>query len=139
MFLIRLYNDNYTVKDSSMGQVIYLVKLGELTLKGGNLKQFEKRLVQNVQLYLEKVKSRTTLRAGRMYIEGPQSSAQAIEFTLNHLIGITGWAKAHVCENDIDDIKKLSFELAKNAADNGALSFKIDVRRAEKTFPLNSY
>ncbi|MGL4987215.1 MAG: tRNA uracil 4-sulfurtransferase ThiI [Treponemataceae bacterium] len=122
-----------------MEQVIYLIKIGELTLKGGNRKQFEKRLVQNVQLYLENVKSRTTLRAGRMYIEGPESSAIAIEFTLNHLIGITGWAKAYICEKNIEDIKKLSFQLAKDAEKNGSKSFKIDVRRAEKTFPLNSY
>ncbi|NLK46476.1 MAG: tRNA 4-thiouridine(8) synthase ThiI [Treponema sp.] len=122
-----------------MSNVTYLAKLGELTLKGSNLKEFENRLVNNVQLYLETVKARVFLRAGRLYIEGPESSIPAIEYTLNHLIGITGWAKTIVCEKNIESIKKAVMQTAILAKNEGAKTFKIDVRRAEKTFPMNSY
>ena len=122
-----------------MSQVTYLVKLGELTLKGSNLKEFEKRLVNNVQLYLEAIPARVTLRAGRMYIEGPESSCPAIEFTLRHLIGITGWAKTVICEKTIEGMKAAVMQLALEAKEKGAQTFKVDVRRAEKSFPYNSY
>ena len=56
--------------------VTYLIKLGELTLKGSNIKEFEKRLVHNAQLYLEGVKARVQLRSGRMYIECPEESSE---------------------------------------------------------------
>ncbi len=46
-----------------MPNVTYLAKLGELTLKGSNLKEFENLLVNNAQLYLETVKARVLLRA----------------------------------------------------------------------------
>ena len=118
---------------------IYLVKLGELTLKGGNLKDFEKRLVQNVQLYLESVKSRVTLRAGRMYVECNNDGCPAVEFTLSHLIGITGWAKTRTCEKTLESIKNACMEEAKIAVSKGCKTFKIDTRRTDKSFPLNSY
>lgn len=117
----------------------YLVKLGELTLKGGNLKEFENRLVQNVQLYLESIKARVTLRAGRMYIECGDEACKAVEFTLSHLIGITGWAKTRIAEKNIESIKNACMEEAKIASEKGCTTFKIDTRRSDKSFTLNSY
>ena len=119
--------------------ITYLAKLGELTLKGSNLKEFENRLTANVRLYLQSVPARVQLRAGRLYIQGPAESCPAIEFTLRHLIGITGWARTTVCEKDIMSIKKAVLQEAINARAEGARSFKIESRRADKTFLLNSY
>ncbi|MDD7275385.1 MAG: tRNA 4-thiouridine(8) synthase ThiI [Treponema sp.] len=119
--------------------ITYLAKLGELTLKGSNLKEFENRLTANVKLYLESVKATVRLRAGRLYIEGPEESCAAIEFTLQHLIGITGWARTTVCEKDIMAIRKAVYQEAVAAKEGGAKSFKIESRRADKNFPMNSY
>lgn len=119
--------------------ITYLAKLGELTLKGSNLKEFENRLTANVKLYLESVKATVRLRAGRLYIEGPEESCAAIEFTLQHLIGITGWARTTVCEKDIMAIRKAVYQEAVTAKEGGAKSFKIESRRADKNFPMNSY
>lgn len=119
--------------------ITYLAKLGELTLKGSNLKEFENRLTANVRLYLQSVPASVQLRAGRLYIQGPAESCPAIEFTLRHLIGITGWARTTVCEKDIMSIKKAVLQEAINARAEGARSFKIESRRADKTFLLNSY
>ncbi|MEE0132577.1 MAG: tRNA uracil 4-sulfurtransferase ThiI [Treponema sp.] len=119
--------------------ITYLAKLGELTLKGSNLKEFENRLTANVKLYLESVKASVRLRAGRLYIEGPEESCAAIEFTLQHLIGITGWARTTVCEKDIMAIRKAVYQEALAAKEAGAKTFKIESRRADKNFPMNSY
>jgi tRNA uracil 4-sulfurtransferase len=119
--------------------ITYLAKIGELTLKGSNIKEFEHRLVQNVHLYLETVKNHVTLFAGRMYIETDETGMSAVEFTLQHLTGITGWAKAVVCGKNIGSIKEAVMAEAIRAKKAGAKTFKIETRRSEKTFPLNSY
>lgn len=122
-----------------MNTVTYLAKVGELTLKGSNLKEFEMRLVENARLSLETIEAKVSLRAGRMYIDCPKSSCAAVEWTLQHLIGITGWAKTIVCEKTLDSIKDAVMKLALQAKEKGAKSFKLDARRADKSFPLNSY
>lgn len=120
--------------------MIYLAKLGELTLKKSNLKEFEHRLVKNTRLYLETVHAKVSLIAGRLYIETEdENAAPAIEFTLNHLIGITGWAKAIHCEKNIESIKKAAYKEALTAKENGAKTFKIDTRRIDKSFSMTSY
>jgi len=120
----------------------YLAKIGELTLKGSNIQEFENLLKHNAAKYLEGSHAKISLRAGRLYIEcedNNQAAADKIEFTLNHLIGITGWAKAEVCEKTIEDISRAVFNIAKKEAERGCKSFKINARRADKSFPLNSY
>jgi thiamine biosynthesis protein ThiI len=117
----------------------YLAKIGELTLKGSNLQEFENLLKHNTAKYLEGTGAKVSLRAGRLYIECEDSFQEKVEFTLNHLIGITGWAKATVCDKTIEAINKAVYDLAKLEADRGCKTFKIDARRADKSFPMNSY
>lgn len=118
---------------------VYLVKVGELTLKSGNIKDFEQRLTQNAQLYLEGKKARVQLRAGRMYVESPEESAPGVEYALKHLVGIAGWARAAIVDRDMEAIKKAVYEEGVKARKAGARSFKVEARRADKAFPLNSY
>lgn len=117
----------------------YLGKVGELTLKGSNLHTFERMLVLNARSYLGSVEAKVSLMAGRLYIECPIESCPAVEYTLNHLIGITGWAHAVVCEKDIAAIKKAAYEEAVKAKSEGAKTFKIESRRSDKSFPLDCY
>ncbi len=119
--------------------VTYLGKLGELTLKGSNIKTFERLLVQNAKAYLLSVNAKVHLNFGRLYIECEEDSCEAVEFTLNHLIGITGWAKAEVVEKDIKAIQSKVLELAQTAVKKGAKTFRIDAKRSDKGFPLDSY
>ena len=117
----------------------YLAKLGELTLKGSNLQEFENLLVQNTKKYLSGLNVKISLRAGRLYIDCEENDSNRVEFCLNHLLGITGWAKTTVCEKSIEGISKAVFELAQKEAERGCKTFKIDARRSDKSFPLNSY
>ncbi|MDR1786637.1 MAG: tRNA 4-thiouridine(8) synthase ThiI [Spirochaetaceae bacterium] len=118
---------------------VYLAKLGELTLKGANKRDFERRLVENARLGLEKVDARVRLQSARLYVEGPEESSAAIEFTLSHLIGITGWARTRVCEKTIEAITQAVYDEAVARRDQGARTFKVETRRQDKSFPLDSY
>lgn len=117
----------------------YLGKLGELTLKGSNLHSFEKLLVQNARTYLLSVDARIHLSFGRLYIECEEEACPAVEFTLSHLAGITGWAKAEVAEKDIAQIQRKILELAEKEKAKGARTFKINAKRSDKSFPMDSY
>ena len=80
-----------------MNTCVYLVKLGELTLKGANIRLFENALRANVKSYLTKTEAKISLYANRMYIEADEAYSTQIEYALKHVIGIAGWAKADIC------------------------------------------
>ncbi len=117
----------------------YLAKLGELTLKGSNIKLFEKQLLKNTRYSLKGLGTRVSLRAGRMYIDCTEEACEGVEYALKHLIGITGWAKTRVCEKSIDSIREAVMKEALIGKELGAKTFKLEARRSQKTFPLNSY
>ena len=117
----------------------YIGKIGELILKGSNIKIFERQLVSNTRAYLKNVNAKVTLNSGRLYIECDDDSASKAEFALDHLIGITGWAEAKVVPKDIEEIKKEVLREAILARDSGAKTFKLDARRSDKSFPLDHY
>ena len=117
----------------------YLGKIGELTLKGSNIHTFEKLLLKNTKEYLKDTGAKVSLHAGRLYIDCEEKDCEQVEFTLRHLIGITGWAQTKTSEKTIEDIQKTVLETAKEAVQKGAKSFKIEAKRGDKKFPLNSY
>lgn len=117
----------------------YLGKVGELTLKGTNLHQFETQLVKNLRSALGSVDSHVWLQSGRLYVSCPPESCSAVEFSLDHLMGITGWAKVRAVRKSIGDISDAVYDCAREAACGGAASFKIEARREDKRFPLTSY
>lgn len=133
----------------------YLGKLGELTLKGSNIKLFETALKENARSALRARGVRdavVTLRNGRLYIKTPpDSSVEAVDEALTHLIGLTAWCKCTPCEKNLDAIKESTISVVKtfcdDVGDNNPLysspsklfTFKVKAKREDKSFPLNSY
>jgi thiamine biosynthesis protein ThiI len=128
----------------------YLIKLGELTLKGGNRAGFEKQLRGNLVSMLRAKVPGARLRTnnGRFYITlealGSEASLTnnreaALEEVLSHLFGISGWAKTSMCEKTIAAILASCVEEARTLAAVGITTFKAVARRTDKSFPLNSY
>lgn len=126
-------------KENPLYTQTYLGKVGELTLKGSNMHVFEKQLVQNLRTMVEAVEAKVWTAAGRLYVDCTPESCTAVEFALDHLMGITGWAKVKVVAKDISAIRDGVTEIAVEAKKNGARTFKVEARREDKTFPLNSY
>lgn len=117
----------------------FLGKVGELMLKGSNIRTFERILLQNAKASLQSVEAEVTLRAGRLYVECPDESVGAVEWMLDHLLGITGWAEAFVVEKDIGAIQKEVARQCEIAKAKGARTFKTEARRTDKSFPLDHY
>jgi thiamine biosynthesis protein ThiI len=84
-----------------------------------------------------KIKIKTT--NGRYYIECLQEKSDIAELLLSRMIGISGWAKTEACEKNIDDVLALCVEEGKKLSHSGIKTFKIEARRTDKSFPINSY
>ena len=123
----------------SMSEVYYLAKIGEINLKKGNLKEFEHRLAQNFRNCFQDAVPAVQVRAGRMYIRADESSRPQIEAALDRLIGITGWAEARIAEKTLQSIIDTALAEAYALKAQGHKTFKIEARRADKSFPLTSY
>ncbi len=118
---------------------IYLLRLGELTLKGGNRREFEEVLKRNLAARLRGTRAKINTSAGRFYVSCDEDKENTVENILDHLLGISGWAKTRKTGKTIDEVFHACIEEAKSLARNGIRTFKIEARRTDKSFPLDSY
>lgn len=120
--------------------VLYLIKLGELTLKGKNRKFFEVRLQSSIHRKLEGISFKIWNRSGRMYIEVEEGFSAEVDRCLRTTPGIAGFAPTVGCEKDPTQLVQKAIELTGIVLRKGrGKRFKVEARREDKSFPLTSY
>jgi thiamine biosynthesis protein ThiI len=119
--------------------ITFLIKLGELTLKGENRVGFEHILKRNLKQLLKGTGAYLNTTNGRYFVHAPEGSEERAEAALKRLFGISAWAKTRTCEKTTDDVFKACIEEARTLVENGVKTFKIEARRTDKSFPLDSY
>ena len=120
-------------------QEIFLLKLGEVVLKGLNRRSFEDKLLSNVRRRLRGCGSfQVYLRQSTIYVE-PQGECdmEAAWEACRQVFGVAAIARAVPCEKTVEAItdtaaRYLAPEFAK------ARSFKVESKRADKSYYLNS-
>ena len=119
---------------------IILLKLGELVLKGLNRRSFEDKLQANIHRRLHPFgQFKVYTRQSTTYVE-PKDDTCDVEGAyeaLTKVFGIVGISLARPCEKDKDAI----LECAKEFLDDqlrAARTFKVETKRADKTFPMTS-
>ena len=117
----------------------YLIKPGELTLKGGNRKGFENILRKNLAALLKGSGAQIVSSRGRFYVLCPEDGEEKAEDSLGHLIGISAWAKTVTREKTIEEILDACVKEAQLLWERGKRTFKIEARRTDKSFPIDSY
>jgi len=122
-----------------MQRLTWLIRPGELTLKGGNRKAFEIILRRNLQAMLKGNDVQIVLKNGRFYAHGPESCRAATEDALSRLMGIAGWAEAGSFAKTVEAVVEACKEEGRKLKERGALTFKVEARRTDKSFPLDSY
>ncbi len=117
-----------------------LLKLGEIVLKGLNRKQFEQKLIANVNRRFKPFgKYKIYCIQSTIYVE-PQDEFFDMDAALEaaqQIFGIASISRAAACEKDKDAI----FETAKSYLGDeiaAAKSFKVESKRADKRFPMTS-
>jgi thiamine biosynthesis protein ThiI len=119
----------------------WLLKPAELVLKGENRRNFESVLKRNLARMLsgERVAGKINFTKGRYYVKSANEEDDKTELVFSRLPGISGWAKANICEKNTDDIIRLCVEEGKKIYAKGFKTFKVETRRTDKSFPLTSY
>ena len=121
--------------------ITYLVKPGELTLKGGNRKAFEHILRRNLTAMLKGSGAVINISAGngRLFVRCQEDMEGKVSEALDRLFGISGWAKTKITEKESEKVISACVEEAKLLWEMGKRSFKIEAKRTDKSFPLDSY
>jgi thiamine biosynthesis protein ThiI len=120
-------------------ETTYLLKLGELTLKGGNRAACEQILKRNLKEMLRRKSAKVIAASGRFFVHCPPDAEGAVEDALDHLMGIAGWAKTRTCVKSVVAGLGACVEEGKAFFEQGIKTFKIEARRTDKSFPLDSY
>ena len=117
---------------------LFLIKYGEIFLKGKNRFFFLKRLQTNIEKQLEEISPDVTIRNGRLYLRVNQDDIQYAQKVLTRVFGVMSFSQARITQKDIKAIKETALDLAGELAACGN-TFKIEARRTDKSFPLDSY
>ena len=119
---------------------IILLKYGEISLKGLNRPMFERQLISNVAKALAPLgkfsvrKSQSTI-----YVEPLEDSADtelAVE-RLSKVFGIVNICPAVKCEKTIESIERTTLRCLSQMPLKGK-TFKVEAKREDKQFPMNS-
>ena len=119
---------------------IILIKNGELVLKGLNRNTFEDTLIKNIKRRLNGIGKCSIKKAqSAIFIEPLEETFdfdEALE-RVSLIFGIAAFNRALVCDKSIDDILEKGVPYLKDALAK-AKTFKVEAKRADKSFPLKS-
>ena len=121
-------------------QEIMLLKLGEMVLKGLNRRGFEEKLMGNAKRRLKKYGSfKVYTRQSTTYVEPLDDSAdfEGAWEAMGKLFGAVGLCRARACPKDRDAITACAADYLGDKL-RAAHSFKVESKRADKTFPMTS-
>ena len=119
---------------------IFLLKLGEIVLKGANKRQFESRLRQNVRRRMKKYGNFDVyLMQSTVYVEpmDEDCDVDGAWEACRSIFGVVSLCRCRPCEKNLDAI----FEAVENYLGDDldcAKSFKVESKRSDKRFPLTS-
>ena len=123
-----------------MNQELFLLKMGEIVLKGLNRRRFEERLMGNLQRRLHPYgRFRAISRQSIVYVEPLEETCDldgAWE-SMKQLFGIVGLSRAKSCEKNPNAFFQAACAYLDEDLKN-AKSFKVESKRSDKTFPMTS-
>lgn len=110
---------------------LYLLKYGEITLKGKNRHFFERKLLNNIKQALKGLHYEIEFYPGRIYVR----SDEEVLKPLKQVLGLVGICEADVAELSMDALKEKAVEVMK---DLPVKTFKVVTKRTNKKFPMQS-
>ena len=120
----------------------FLIKYGEIGVKGKNRYLFEDALVRQIRFALEKVEGEFVVSKenGRIYATAQTEFDydEAVE-ALKTVFGIIGICPVvQIEDNGFDDLAEHVIKYIHEAYPDKNVTFKVDARRARKNYPMNS-
>ena len=119
---------------------IFLLKLGEIVLKGANKRQFEDKLRQNVRRRMRPFGNFDVyLMQFTIYVEpmDEEADVEGAWDACSTIFGVVSLCRCRACEKDLDCIFQTVEEYLGDDLEC-AESFKVESKRSDKRFPLTS-
>lgn len=119
---------------------IFLLKLGEVVLKGTNKRQFENKLRQNIRRRMKEYgEFDVYIMQSTVYVEpmNEEANVDGAWEACKSIFGLVSLCRCKPCEKDLDSIFNAVEEYLGDDLDC-AESFKVESKRSDKRFPLTS-
>lgn len=115
---------------------IIMVRFGELSTKGKNIKDFIRKLGNNIKIALEEYSKLTyEIRHDHIYIYLNGEDFSSVSKRLALVPGLLSFSLCTAVSRNVTEIKKFCLELAKKSDKS---TFKVFTKRIDKLFPLTS-
>ncbi len=120
---------------------IFIVRCGEVALKGQNKPYFEKMLVERIKRLLRKFGGTQVKRnGGLIFVYADKSlDPDAIIKEIGKVFGIASISPAVEVKSNMDAIGEAAgIYMDRLIEEKGIKTFKVDAKRADKSFPVKS-
>ena len=120
---------------------IFIVRCGEVALKGMNKPYFEKTLAERIRRNLKDYDGVEVKRhEGLIFIRSPKDlDSEEIIRQVSRVFGVSSISPAVEAPSDLDAIGETAVEFMKQQIrERGIRTFKVEAKRADKTFPVKS-
>lgn len=120
----------------------FLIKYAEIGTKGKNRYLFEDALIRQIKIALKRVEGKflASKESGRIYVQALEDyDYEEVIEALQHVFGI-----AWICpllqieDKDYENLKRTVVAYMDQAYPDKHFTFKVDCRRADKTYPVHS-
>ena len=114
---------------------LIMIKYGELTTKKDNRKLFINALYYDLLYKLAGLDFEITREMARMFIEFHSEDLETIKEKINHVFGIHTYALVYKVRSTEEAITN---ELIERIKDKNFSTFKVETKRSDKSFPIDS-
>ncbi|WP_332651059.1 tRNA uracil 4-sulfurtransferase ThiI [Lysinibacillus sp. 54212] len=117
-----------------------LIRYGELSTKGRNKNDFINRLRENIRYsFNDLMPLKIRAERDRMFIEiENEEKMNSLLERLPEVFGIQSFSPVASCEKDLEEMKALAIRIMELYQEQ-EITFKVEVRRTDKSFPLDSH
>lgn len=120
-------------------QWLLAVSFGEIFLKGRNRNVFYKTATNNIKRNIREIGYEDMYsESSKLYIKANRKDFDKLTEEIKKVFGIVYISEVVKCEKTLEDISKTSKELIKYYEKEEDLTFKVESKRTDKSFPLTS-
>lgn len=119
----------------------FIVRCGEVALKGMNKPYFERILVERIRKNLKNIKgSKVSRKEGLIFVRTPlESDTKEVIAEISKVFGVSSVSPAFEVESNLDAIGLKAVEFMNSMIENESVkTFKVEAKRADKNFPIKS-
>lgn len=118
-----------------MPEVKILVRYGEIALKGKNRRFFEEALRRNLKEGVRGTGAEVIRLHGRFLVKAPEEARAEVLRRLGRVFGVVSVSPVRTVPLDMEAIRAAAADLARDMPEN-CHTFKVEAKRANKSFPL---